>query len=94
VLFRQWLGDLDPTDDPTQARIQWQTQARRCVGSLGSDLVTWSGPQAWAGRYVDQEKKKHLSSPLADRFFRDALRRALPLATTFATPSAPQEVPA
>ncbi|SCL73675.1 CRISPR-associated protein, Cse1 family [Micromonospora peucetia] len=94
VLFRQWLAGLGPADDPTQARIQWQTQVRRCVWSLGSNLVEWSGPQAWAGRYVDSEKKKHLSSPLADRFFRDAMRRALPLATTLATPSASQEVPA
>ncbi|PSK61772.1 CRISPR-associated protein CasA/Cse1 [Micromonospora sp. MH33] len=94
VLFRQWLASLGPTDDPAQARIQWQTQARRCVWRLGNDLVEWSGPKAWAGRYLDQEKKKHLSSPLADRFFRDALRRALPLATTIETSSAPQEVPA
>uniref|UniRef100_A8M401 CRISPR-associated protein, Cse1 family n=1 Tax=Salinispora arenicola (strain CNS-205) TaxID=391037 RepID=A8M401_SALAI len=95
VLFRQWLGGLDPADDPAQARVRWQTQARRCVLRLGSDLVDWSGPRAWAGRYVDPEKKKRISSPLADRHFRDALHRALPLATTtIATPSAPQEVPA
>ncbi|MFY1702205.1 type I-E CRISPR-associated protein Cse1/CasA [Micromonospora sp. WMMA1923] len=94
VLFRQWLAGLDPTTDPTQARVEWQTQTQECVRRLGNELVRLSGPQAWAGRYVDQEKKKHMSSPLADTFFRAALRRALPLAAEPQTPSVPQEVPA
>lgn len=64
------------------------------MGRLGRDLVARSGPQAWAGRYVDQEKKKHLSSPLADNLFREALRRALPLAAATENPPATQEVPA
>ncbi|WP_320068178.1 type I-E CRISPR-associated protein Cse1/CasA [Micromonospora sp. RTGN7] len=94
ILFRRWLGNLGATDDPTRARIQWQTWAKGCVGRLGRDLVARSGPQAWAGRYVDQEKKKHLSSPLADKFFHDALRRALPLAAATENPPVSQEVPA
>ncbi|WP_406107070.1 type I-E CRISPR-associated protein Cse1/CasA [Micromonospora globbae] len=94
ILFRRWLANLGPTDDPTRARVQWQTWAKRCVGRLGRDLVARSGPQAWAGRYVDQEKKKHLSSPLADNLFREALRRALPLAAATENPPATQEVPA
>ncbi|MEU8048690.1 type I-E CRISPR-associated protein Cse1/CasA [Micromonospora haikouensis] len=94
VLFRRWLGDLGPHSDPAGARIQWQTLADRCVRRLGQGMVEQAGPQAWAGRYVDQEKKKHLSSPLADKFFRDALCRALPLAAVTENPPVSQEVPA
>ncbi|MFG2064838.1 type I-E CRISPR-associated protein Cse1/CasA [Micromonospora sp. NPDC048871] len=94
ILFRHWLGGLGPADDPTQARVEWQQRAERCVRRIGGDLVKWSGPQAWAGRYVDQEKTKYLSSPRADALFRGALRRALPLAATPETPPIAQEVPA
>ncbi|MDG4798130.1 type I-E CRISPR-associated protein Cse1/CasA [Micromonospora sp. WMMD1082] len=94
LLFRRWLGALGPDDDPTQARIDWQTRAKRCIVRLGENLVTQAGPVAWAGRYVDKEKKKHLSSRLADQQFRTALRRVLPLASVPETSSIPQEVPA
>ncbi|BCJ58925.1 type I-E CRISPR-associated protein Cse1/CasA [Micromonospora endophytica] len=94
ILFRNWLGGLGPSDDPAQARVHWQQQAAQCVRRLGGDLVDAAGPHAWAGRYLDQEKKNYLSSARADMFFRNALRRALPLATAPETPPVPQEVPA
>ncbi|TDC60494.1 type I-E CRISPR-associated protein Cse1/CasA [Micromonospora sp. KC207] len=94
ILFRRWLSGLGPADDPAQARARWQTWAKWCVGRLGRDLVARSGPQAWAGRYIDQEKKKHVSSPLAARLFDVALRRALPLAAGPVTSPISQEVPA
>ncbi|MFK3984481.1 type I-E CRISPR-associated protein Cse1/CasA [Micromonospora sp. NPDC050397] len=94
--FRRWLGQLTPATDPAQARSQWQATAYRIVSRLGADLVAQAGPHAWAGRYVD--KDKYLSSPLADLFFRQALRRALPLAADRETTPGDnldlQEVPA
>ncbi|MGW0505742.1 type I-E CRISPR-associated protein Cse1/CasA [Micromonospora sp. NPDC003241] len=94
VLFRRWLSDLGPSDDPEHARVEWQRQAARCVRRIGSDLVERSGPKAWAGRYIDPEKTKHVSSPRADMFFGAALRRALPLAAAPETAPIAQEVPA
>lgn len=78
--FRAWLAGLGPHTDPSEARTRWQRIAQSIVRRLGEDLVAQSGPAAWAGRRL--AVGRYVNSAQADVWFRTALRRALPLATT------------
>ena len=58
--FRQWLQAIDPEqDDPDEAALRWQTQARNIAEKLGKQMVMEAGNAALKGRriVVDKDKK-------------------------------------
>jgi CRISPR system Cascade subunit CasA len=77
--FRAWLAGLAAGSDPTGVQIAWHRTAYWLVRGLAEDLQRRTPPTAWAGREV---RKRRLTPAHADRYFRDGLRKALPLAHT------------
>lgn len=58
--FRQWLQAIDPEqDDPDEAVLRWQAQARSIAEKLGKQMVMEAGNAALKGRriVVDKDKK-------------------------------------
>ena len=58
--FRQWLQAIDPEqDDPDEAALRWQTQARNIAEKLGKQMVMEAGNAALKGHriVVDKDKK-------------------------------------
>lgn len=95
--FRAWLARLDPQADRTVARTVWQQVVRRTVTGLGQTLVNHAGPAAWAGRYIDPDQTRYVSSSLAEVWFRRTLRKDLPLAvsqTPVSSTNSPDPAPA
>ncbi|MEU4805070.1 type I-E CRISPR-associated protein Cse1/CasA [Actinosynnema sp. NPDC023587] len=76
-LFRTWLRDLRPATDPEAAATEWHSTADRAVRTLGADLLRQAPMKAWSGRVVGG---RLITSAHADRWFRTALRNALPYA--------------
>ena len=78
--FRQWLQEIDPEqDDPDEAVLRWQAQARRIAEKLGKQMVMEAGNAALKGHrvVVDKGKKTECStlytSPKAYNHFRSKL---------------------
>lgn len=74
--FRQWLQAIDPEqDDPDEAALRWQAQARNIAEKLGKQMVMEAGNAALKGHriVVDKDKKTELyTSPRAyNRFCAD-----------------------
>jgi CRISPR system Cascade subunit CasA len=60
VPFCRWLEGIDPARDDDridEVCEQWWTQARRIVRDFGEELINQTGPQAFAGRVVEDKKK-------------------------------------
>ncbi|MFD7659023.1 type I-E CRISPR-associated protein Cse1/CasA [Actinosynnema sp. NPDC059797] len=76
-LFRTWLRELRPDTDPVAAATRWHLTADRAVRALGADLLRQAPMKAWSGRVVGN---RLVTSAHADRWFRRALRLALPYA--------------
>lgn len=60
--FRRWLEGIDPErDDARKANVLdlWWEQAKRIVRKLGGELVEQSGPQAFVGRILTENKKEY-----------------------------------
>lgn len=76
-LFRAWLRDLHSDTDPLVAATEWHQTADRAVRASGADLLRQAPMKAWSGRVVGN---RLITSAHADRWFRAALRAALPLA--------------
>ena len=58
--FRQWLQAIDPEqDDPDEAALRWQAQARSIAEKLGKQMVMEAGNAALKGHriVVDKDKK-------------------------------------
>lgn len=58
--FRQWLQAVDPEqDDPDEAALRWQAQARSIAEKLGKQMVMEAGNAALKGHriVVDKDKK-------------------------------------
>mgnify|MGYP000128607566 FL=1 len=58
--FRQWLQAIDPEqDDPDEAALRWQAQARNIAEKLGKQMVMEAGNAALKGHriVVDKDKK-------------------------------------
>jgi CRISPR system Cascade subunit CasA len=79
--FRRWLADLRSDSALHQIEEDWHRQVARIVRDLARDLVDSAGAAAWKGREVN---KRHLDAALADIFFDNELRAAVPRA--FAEP--------
>ena len=78
--FRQWLQEIDPEqDDPDEAVLRWQAQARSIAEELGAKMVREAGNAALKGHrvVVDKGKKTECStlytSPKAYNHFRSKL---------------------
>ena len=83
--FRQWLQAIDPEqDDPDEAVLRWQAQARRIAERLGEQMVLEAGNAALKGHriVVDKGKKTERSvlytSPKAYNRFRAKLWEIYP----------------
>ncbi len=59
--FRRWLEGIDPVsadDRVDEVCEQWWAQARGIVRSIGEELISQTGPQAFVGRDIEDKKKK------------------------------------
>lgn len=55
--FRQWLQAIDPEqDDPDEAALRWQAQARSIAEKLGKQMVMEAGNAALKGHRIEVEK--------------------------------------
>lgn len=85
--FRQWLQAIDPEqDDPDEAALRWQAQARSIAEKLGKQMVMEAGNAALKGRriVVDKDKKTErailYTAPKAYNRFRARLWEIYPKA--------------
>ncbi len=83
--FRQWLQAIDPEqDDPDEAALRWQAQARNIAEKLGKQMVMEAGNAALKGHriVVDKDKKTErtilYTSPKAYNCFRTRLWEIYP----------------
>lgn len=83
--FRQWLQAIDPEqDDPDEAVLRWQAQARSIAEKLGKQMVMEAGNAALKGRriVVDKDKKTErtilYTAPKAYNHFRARLWEIYP----------------
>ncbi len=83
--FRQWLQAIDPEqDDPDEAVLRWQAQARSIAEKLGKQMVMEAGNAALKGHriVVDKDKKTErtdlYTSPKAYNRFRARLWEIYP----------------
>ena len=83
--FRQWLQEIDPEqDDPDEAALRWQAQARNIAEKLGKQMVMEAGNAALKGHriVVDKDKKTErtilYTSPKAYNRFRTRLWEIYP----------------
>lgn len=83
--FRQWLQAIDPEqDDPDEAALRWQAQARNIAEKLGKQMVMEAGNAALKGYriVVDKDKKTErtilYTSPKAYNRFRTRLWEIYP----------------
>ena len=83
--FRQWLQAIDPEqDDPDEAALRWQAQARSIAEKLGKQMVMEAGNAALKGHriVVDKDKKTErtilYTSPKAYNRFRTRLWEIYP----------------
>lgn len=85
--FRQWLQAIDPEqDDPDEAALRWQAQARSIAERMGKQMVMEAGNAALKGHriLVDKGKKTErtilYTSPKAYNHFRARLWETYPKA--------------
>ena len=85
--FRQWLQAVDPEqDDPDEAALRWQVQARSVAERLGKQMVMEAGNAALKGHriVVDKDKKTErtilYTAPKAYNHFRARLWEIYPKA--------------
>ena len=85
--FRQWLQAIDPEqDDPDEAVLRWEAQARRIAENLGKQMVMEAGNAALKGHRVVVDKGKKTertilyTSPKAYNTFRSKLWNIYPKA--------------
>ena len=81
--FRQWLQGIDPEqDDPDEAVLRWQAQARRIAERLGEQMVLEAGNAALKGHRIVVDKKTErtvlYTSPKAYNRFRTKLWEIYP----------------
>jgi CRISPR system Cascade subunit CasA len=76
-LFRAWLADLGPGDDPLDCQTVWHERANTAIRALGRELLEAASPASWVGRVRDG---RIYSTATADAWFRKELRAALPFA--------------
>ena len=82
--FRQWLQEIDPEqDDPDEAVLRWQAQARSIAEKLGKQMVMEAGNAALKGHRIAVGDKKTertilYTSPKAYNRFRASLREIYP----------------
>jgi CRISPR system Cascade subunit CasA len=75
--FRTWLSGLRPGSDGLAARTEWQQQLLRLTQPVVKEIVAAASPAAWRGRPVNG---RDINVPVAELWFRRALRKALPTA--------------
>ncbi len=75
--FRSWLAGLEPGVDPYDARTTWELAVRDRMKPLAAELIANVGPRAWQGRMAGD---RLVNVPIAERWYRIALVKALPLA--------------
>ncbi len=79
--YRAWLASLVPGVDDQERRAVWERHVDAVVRGLGAEVVENAGAPAWVGREVrGRQGSRHVSSSLAEAWFRAALRKALVLA--------------
>ncbi len=79
--YRTWLASLVPGADAHGRRTVWERHVDRTVRGLGAEMLENAGAPAWVGREVHgRQGSRHVSSSLAEAWFRAALRKALVLA--------------
>ena len=82
--FRQWLQEIDPEqDDPDEAVLRWQAQARSIAEKLGKQMVMEAGNAALKGHRIAVGDKKTertilYTSPKAYNRFRASLWEIYP----------------
>lgn len=69
--FRHWVGSLTTRTDAEEALSRWCHDLRRTALAVADDTVAAGGEAAWKGR---EANGKHVSSPLAHRWFLTKLR--------------------
>ena len=81
-LFRSWLASLGDDSRPTDARAQWNGQARELLNSVAHRYVVGAGPNAVTGALKRGSRGRPdvwVTAAKAEAWFRAALRKALPL---------------
>lgn len=80
--FRQWLQAIDPEqDDPDEAALRWQAQARNIAEKLGKQMVMEAGNAALKGHRIEDKKTERTilyTSPKAYNRFRTRLWEIYP----------------
>jgi CRISPR system Cascade subunit CasA len=83
--FRRWLAGLRSDSVLHEIEEDWHRRVARIVRDLAGDLLESAGASAWKGREVN---KRHLDAALADIFFDNELRKAVPRAFAEPAPAA------
>ncbi|MBO3142452.1 type I-E CRISPR-associated protein Cse1/CasA [Dermatophilus congolensis] len=74
--YRTWVGTLTATNID-ERRQAWQQTVWRIANRVAGELVQAAGTPALVGRTVNSN---YLNTPIAENFFRAALKKALPYA--------------
>lgn len=75
--YRRWIRTLRSREGVAEHEKAWQLTVRRVADDIAGQLVTAAGTPALIGRAVGG---RLLTAPIAENFYRSALRTALPLA--------------
>lgn len=86
--YRRWLGGITPGRDLIDARREWQCTVHAAALAAADEVIATAPPAAWRGRVL---RDRLVNVPLADTWFRAALRKALPLAASQAQSIASEE---
>ncbi|MDR7301410.1 type I-E CRISPR-associated protein Cse1/CasA [Haloactinomyces albus] len=75
--YREWLAELGPDRDLSEARAAWQRTVRAATTPLAEELIEAAPPAAWVGRTI---RERLVTAALAEVWFKAGLGKALPLA--------------
>lgn len=92
--FRMWLAGLaEPDRAPDREIAGWAGQVRKHANAIAAELLEAAAPEGWRGREVRRggERGALLTVPLAEIWYRAALRRAVALPIASGEPAAEEE---
>jgi CRISPR system Cascade subunit CasA len=87
--FRGWLRNLTTDLSGVEQQSAWQTSAKRIISGVAQRFVAEASTAAFIGRSVGGQ---HRDVGTADRWFRAALRKALPYADWSSTERSSQQL--
>jgi CRISPR system Cascade subunit CasA len=70
IPFRNWLADIDTTEDINEVMLAWKVQAKRIIRGLAEEMLNDTGDSAFVGR-------NGKSAPEAEKWFNINLNKSL-----------------